>query len=221
MKNLVGGCIALLLALGLVPTAASAAIVTTTYTGVITAGEDASGLLGTVGADLSDLSYQAIITLDTSVNRETPGLDGESDAVYGPGIAGNSNNPFVSVAFSVNGSPLLSMPLFDLNYGYVSVGTTIGHTSGITAPNFWDFFAEAPGIPGSLDTPFSLSPSANSYADLALSDGSGGYSLWLRGNVSSVTSVTAGVPEPSTWALMILGFGSAGALLRRRRLHYA
>ena len=26
-----------------------------------------------------------------------------------------------------------------------------------------------------------------------------------------------GVPEPSSWALMILGFGAAGAILRRRR----
>jgi hypothetical protein len=25
------------------------------------------------------------------------------------------------------------------------------------------------------------------------------------------------VPEPSTWALMLLGFGGAGALIRRRR----
>ncbi|WP_414694730.1 PEPxxWA-CTERM sorting domain-containing protein, partial [Phenylobacterium sp.] len=25
------------------------------------------------------------------------------------------------------------------------------------------------------------------------------------------------VPEPSTWALMILGFGGAGAMLRRRK----
>jgi hypothetical protein len=27
------------------------------------------------------------------------------------------------------------------------------------------------------------------------------------------------VPEPSTWALMILGFGAAGAMLRRRAVH--
>jgi hypothetical protein len=26
-----------------------------------------------------------------------------------------------------------------------------------------------------------------------------------------------GVPEPATWALMIVGFGGAGAMLRRRR----
>ncbi len=31
-------------------------------------------------------------------------------------------------------------------------------------------------------------------------------------------AVNAGVPEPGTWALMILGFGSAGAVLRRRRM---
>jgi hypothetical protein len=28
---------------------------------------------------------------------------------------------------------------------------------------------------------------------------------------------TGGVPEPATWALMIMGFGGAGAMLRRRR----
>ena len=34
------------------------------------------------------------------------------------------------------------------------------------------------------------------------------------GNFDAITGV---VPEPGTWALMILGFGGAGAMLRRRR----
>jgi hypothetical protein len=37
----------------------------------------------------------------------------------------------------------------------------------------------------------------------------------------AVTDVTGGIPEPSTWGLMILGFGGLGALLRRRRAELA
>ncbi len=33
----------------------------------------------------------------------------------------------------------------------------------------------------------------------------------------TVSGTTGGVPEPATWGLMILGFGAAGAALRRRR----
>jgi hypothetical protein len=29
------------------------------------------------------------------------------------------------------------------------------------------------------------------------------------------------VPEPNAWALMILGFGAAGSILRRRRAAFA
>ena len=28
---------------------------------------------------------------------------------------------------------------------------------------------------------------------------------------------TGGVPEPASWALMIMGFGAAGAMIRRRK----
>lgn len=34
-------------------------------------------------------------------------------------------------------------------------------------------------------------------------------------------SISAAIPEPATWALMIVGFGSAGAVLRRRRAETA
>ncbi|RAK64475.1 hypothetical protein DJ019_14305 [Phenylobacterium kunshanense] len=34
---------------------------------------------------------------------------------------------------------------------------------------------------------------------------------------NAIVDPVAGVPEPTTWALMILGFGGAGAVLRRAR----
>lgn len=34
---------------------------------------------------------------------------------------------------------------------------------------------------------------------------------------AAIDNVSVAVPEPSTWAMMIIGFGAAGAVLRRRR----
>lgn len=41
--------------------------------------------------------------------------------------------------------------------------------------------------------------------------------IWIDNVVFAQTDVSAFVPEPSTWALMIIGFGSIGAVIRRRR----
>jgi hypothetical protein len=52
----------------------------------------------------------------------------------------------------------------------------------------------------------------------------GGYNANSRGTISVTESFPAsfdlrspGVPEPASWALMILGFGAVGAVLRRRQ----
>lgn len=47
--------------------------------------------------------------------------------------------------------------------------------------------------------------------------GDGGSSVYA----DNFTFDTAVVPEPSTWALMIAGFGGAGAMIRRRRAAFA
>lgn len=39
----------------------------------------------------------------------------------------------------------------------------------------------------------------------------------FKANTVTVSRVTAAVPEPSTWALMILGFGAVGYAMRRRQ----
>ena len=44
---------------------------------------------------------------------------------------------------------------------------------------------------------------------------------YILASGTATGDVIGGVPEPTTWALMILGFGSAGAMLRRRRTSYA
>lgn len=47
---------------------------------------------------------------------------------------------------------------------------------------------------------------------------------WELGSVSGtvlVAGVAGAIPEPSTWALMILGFGMAGATMRRRAVRIA
>jgi hypothetical protein len=60
---------------------------------------------------------------------------------------------------------------------------------------------------------------------------SGGFTFTGTGNVETLRfastspgsgglfldSISAAVPEPGTWALMIMGFGGAGAMLRKRR----
>jgi hypothetical protein len=38
-----------------------------------------------------------------------------------------------------------------------------------------------------------------------------------KDGLAASSAVTGGVPEPASWALMIVGFGAAGAMLRRRR----
>jgi hypothetical protein len=51
----------------------------------------------------------------------------------------------------------------------------------------------------------------------------GSFTLFLDGNAaqSVLVNVTAAVPEPATWAMMVLSFGVVGATVRRRKVSFA
>jgi hypothetical protein len=75
-----------------------------------------------------------------------------------------------------------------------------------------------------VSTPLTLLAGANTltfaYTSLDGPDHAGfqgtGDEGWGLENVQ-VTGLAAGVPEPATWGLMLVGFGGMGALLRRQR----
>jgi hypothetical protein len=90
-----------------------------------------------------------------------------------------------------------------------------------------------------LGAVFQLSTNTGGLGALTLVDGGSGYAAWVE--VSSATPFTSltflepsgdisdqywgdvysapdgAVPEPATWALMIIGFGAAGSTIRRRK----
>jgi hypothetical protein len=57
------------------------------------------------------------------------------------------------------------------------------------------------------------------YYDVESSANAGGRNVLLRSMTANAAEVTphGGVPEPATWAMMMVGFGAMGATLRRRR----
>ena len=76
------------------------------------------------------------------------------------------------------------------------------------------------------DTPIPLtftSGSLEQYALLGLNLGAGTYTLHINGSYTGRVSSFGGdinfaaVPEPATWAMMLLGFGAVGFAMRRRR----
>lgn len=76
-------------------------------------------------------------------------------------------------------------------------------------------FAGAGAGASNLNYAGALAPSANLYSvthKYIITDNGAG-----NGSTSPSITLSAAVPEPGTWALMIMGFGGAGAMLRSRR----
>ena len=96
---------------------------------------------------------------------------------------------------------------------FISYRLTDGFTTLIAGPQLDGYSGQFFGFIS--DDPFvfvGISPGSNPASS------SERYNLDnMRFGVARVGSATPGVPEPAAWGLMILGFGLAGAAVRRRR----
>ena len=98
-----------------------------------------------------------------------------------------------------------------------------GDLSGVTT-----FYAGAADAFGAIDAAYAPRWASTNFSKLVFNVAPGSYTFDVTGvtvqafvNGVDVRLDTAAVPEPATWALMIGGFGAAGATLRRRRLKLA
>jgi hypothetical protein len=142
------------------------------------------------------------------------------------GATSDSNPP--PAAYESNG--ILIAP-GAYSYSYQLLNLCCNSQGPVGTPSVLQLWYFKPGAvtPTNIDFTIDTTPAANGWQNvhgtfnvaepggtihLGLSD----YSSIASGNDFGVDNLTlASVPEPASWALMIVGFGSAGAMLRRRR----
>lgn len=175
------------------------------------AGDYAIGYSGTAGADLDvrsfTVNYDGVTnlfalgaTFDGPINNATPGTY-VIGVNTGAGALGN---------FTAQGAPNVH---FDTTFRINKDGTTTlagGYTALISGSGF------TITLPASLFTSTGATPERY------------GFNLWPRTGVGTGTvitdfapndSVLAAVPapEPTSWIMLLTGFGAIGAVLRKRR----
>lgn len=188
-----------------------------------------SGTLGQVGFifDISDngssiynLQGQYILGYADGV------LTTDSSSLFGPGSASQRLFGFTSTGNGVNQlgfswgetGILLDLigPTHDLKYTtsvYSFTNTDCRYNSGGNCLVAYSGFGDPIGRAGAIEEALAVNSAIPGGAvfNMPTFDGD---TLTFK----SVNPQTGGVPEPATWAMMIMGFGGIGATLRRRRM---
>jgi hypothetical protein len=198
-------------------TTASADIINVTFGGTVS-GADGQHFFGaqTTYTAESNTAYVATFVVDTNLAGAIPDSDGTGRLGIFGGTTFGVPNPVLSASLTINNITyvLPINPGFLLSEHYVA---TFGefYSSGVVGTEDGGFViqystaaTDTPTIT-SLNTPFSYVGSYTSSGVFTI----GGDSLNFNTNAASV----AAVPEPSTWAMLILGFCGLGFTAHRRK----
>lgn len=227
---------------------ASAAVMMATYTGVITTGFDHDLVFGG-RSNLAGAAFQTRFVYDTTRydNRSVQqGSNAHVDMINGQGAGA----PILSVSVTVNGvTDVLSLTSPQYDYGYQTYDHAPGRDLTLSQATAYQqsaaggyafyeqafaYFYSLQETPLALDMAFSATPAVapSSMVQIINQDAydaaRGRYrNHYMFQGAPTMLSVvrladpTAAVPEPSTWALLIVGFGSVGLSLRQPRGAFA
>jgi hypothetical protein len=222
----------MLATVSLVPAVADAAtIVTATWTGIVRDGFDSDGNFGSVNADLTGSAFSLVFryVLDEMVDASFP-FDGYSSLYYN-GI--DNRSPSSSVSLTIKGATYRAYgtdsaafsrgisPASRFSPATTDITYVINETDG---DQFVAQFTSTNQIFGTLDLGEKFSYAITdadrasqrwSIASRATSEGLLSLDPYTLSQTIRDTSVAA-VPEPATWAMMLVGFGAVGYASRRR-----
>ncbi len=211
---------------------ANATVVLETFTGE-TRGTDLAGNFGPVGGQFGDVEvynplsppgdYQASFIFDTS--RGTLATFANHQSLTW-NVADGGLSPLLSGSLTLTGTTVPGAPFHTVTFdftGAVSFDAEV-YLTGIWldvndgARHVW--FVDTGSTPFSLGSGYFDQPVANTSYSAALNNGldiSGVYSGGLNVEAgNAVLTPQSAAPEPTSWALLILGFAGVGAMLRRQ-----
>jgi PEP-CTERM motif len=195
--------------------AARAAIINVEYTGTYSGTRIVSNVAlgGSTTTQISAMPFVLDFRFDTSVDFaqyvDTPD---SSSLRFGFG----SFSASVSGTFNLVGAKLAQ--------DTASVGTTsqlivgIVQSKGIFFPQL-TMTVSSPDIPGSITQPFSITSGLNGGGSWIYDDLGNNFATSERFGFTPETMVVTvtGIPEPSTWVMLIFGFVGIGFMAYRRR----
>jgi hypothetical protein len=197
-----------------------------TITGLFNTGTDANNVALVGGNGVADLHYT--ILSSTSAGFAGGAAVTFADSAY---VANDADSRWISI--SANGNPGLNTTVYRTTFNLSGFDATSAQITGL-----WASDNNAEILLNGAATGFTLPANGVSFSFLHAFTISSGFVAGLNTLDFRVTDVgpptalrvdsiagtadlappaTGGVPEPSTWAVMILGFGAAGAALRYRR----
>jgi hypothetical protein len=193
--------------------AAQADVVSVTYDGVISINQNADNLFG--GGSLAKDQVTVKYTFDTSLGSDQTSQTGTHNT-SGGGLFLNTS-PSLGATVTINGQSVTINGNF---YGILSETSSAGRYGSFQNAWAWSDHnndqvssfveANAESMPDSITTPFSYSVQPGDFAV-------GNFQIGNTSASFDVTSIAEAVPEPSTWAMMLLGFAGVGFMAYRRK----
>ncbi len=200
---------------------------------------------GAGNAAIYDLSVSAVAAFGSgtygtiSVVQDVNGVSLDITETLNPGFkihdtTGGLGSNHNALAFSLAANPSITVTKLD-GTPLTGFGLVAATASSIDAPPFPDFeyalqclAACGPGFGGGFAGPLSFKLTGSTALTLASLEfvTFNGNNIYFssdlvvdarEGNTGNAGAVIAAVPEPSTWAMMILGFAGIGCMTYRRR----